>query len=56
MAAILADDIFKCIFVNENDENFTEICSQKYNSHKASIGSGNGLAPSRQAITWTNDA
>ena len=44
MVAILADDIFKCIFLNENDKIPT------------SIGSGNGLAPNkRQAITWTND-
>ena len=32
MAAILADDIFKCILLNENDKSsnltFTETCSQ----------------------------
>ena len=57
MAAILADDIFKCIFLNENyriPTNFTEICSHESNWHKASTGSGNGLAPNRrQAIIWT---
>ena len=35
MAAILADDILKCIFFNESDKNsdlnFTEICSQESN-------------------------
>ena len=36
MAAILADNIFKCILFNENDRitiqiNFTEICSQGSN-------------------------
>ena len=28
MAAILADNIYKCVFLNEN---FTEICSQESN-------------------------
>ena len=57
MAATQADNIFICIFLNENDSDsiFTEICSQESNWQKASIGSGNGLAPNRrQAITWTN--
>ena len=36
--------------------NLTEICSQESNWQKASIGSGNGLAPNRrQAIIWTSD-
>ena len=39
-----------------SDSNFTEICFRESNWWKASIGSGNGLAPNRrQAITWTND-
>ena len=37
------------------DSNFTEICSLVSNWQEVSIGSGNGVAPSRwQAITWTN--
>ena len=37
------------------ESNFTEMCSQESNWQKASIGSGNGLAPNRrQAIIWTN--
>ena len=58
MTAILGDDIFKCIFLNENDFawNFTEICSQESNWQYASIGLGNGLVPNRrQAIAWIND-
>ena len=52
MAAILADDIFKCVFLNENDI----IPIQMSNWQKVIIGSSNGLAPNRrQAITWTND-
>ena len=47
MAAIVAHDIFKCIFLNENDSNFTEICSQEFNWQKARIGSGIGSAPNR---------
>ena len=33
MAAILADDIFKCTFINQNDSysNFQDICSQESN-------------------------
>ena len=35
---------------------FAEICSQESNQQYPSIGSDNGLAPSRrQAIIWTND-
>ena len=46
MADIFADNIFNCIFLNENyfNSNFTEICSQESNWKEASIGSGNGLA------------
>ena len=52
MAAILADDIFKCIFFNENDRISIQISLRQ----QASIDSGNGLAPNRrQAINWTND-
>ena len=58
MAAILADDNFKWIFLNENDRIPIRM-SMKFVSkipiEYASIGSGNGLAPNRrQAITWTN--
>ena len=36
--------------------NFTEVGSYGSNQHYSSIGSGNGLAPSRrQVIIWTND-
>ena len=58
MAAILADDSFKCIFLNGNDKipiRISEICSQESNWQYASIGSGNGLAPNtREAISQTN--
>ena len=60
MAAISADDIFKCIFLNENDGfririSLKCISSSSVNK-KTSIGSGNGLALNRrQAITWNND-
>ena len=58
MAAILADDTFKCIFLNKNDRIviiITEICSRESKWQYASIGSGNGLAPKRRlTITWTN--
>ena len=56
MAAILAEDIFNCIFLNENDIIPIQV-SLTYvpNWQKVSIGLGNGLAPNRrQAITWTN--
>ena len=50
MAAILADDIFKCIFLNENET----ITIHQSNWQYVSIGSGDGLAPNRrQAIIWT---
>ena len=61
MAAILADDNFKCIFFNENDRILIQI-SLKYvprssiDNKPSLVQSGNGLAPSRRkAIIWTND-
>ena len=58
MAAILEDDIFKCIFLNENENSnssFTEVCSWCSNRQWPSIGLDNGLAPNRcQAIIWNN--
>ena len=55
MAAALADDIFKYIFLNENGRILIEICSQNSNWQYTIIGSYNGLAPERrQAIIWTN--
>ena len=58
MVAILADDIFKCIFLKENYKISIhislKICSQESNWKLASIGLGNGLLPnSRQVITYT---
>ena len=54
MAAILADDNFKYIFVN-SDSSFTEICSQASHWKLAGICLAYGLAPNRrQAITCTN--
>ena len=55
-----ANDIFRCIFVNENCFILIwislKICSQWSDEHYSSIGSNSGLVPnSRQAITWTND-
>ena len=60
MVSNLADDILKCIFLNENDGISIQI-SLKFVprspiANKAGIDSGNGLAPNkRQAVTWTND-
>ena len=60
MAAILPDDIFKCLFLIENDRIPIQI-SLKFVlrglvEKKASIGSGIGLTPNRrQAITSSND-
>ena len=59
MAAILADDKFKCIFFNENYRIpiriSLKIWSQECNWQLVSIGSGNGLAPNRQqTIIRTN--
>ena len=51
------DDNFKCIVINENACISFKI-SLKFvpNQQYSSIGSDNGLAPSRrQAIIWTND-
>ena len=59
MVAILADDNFKCIFLNENGRIAIRI-SLKFVprspiDNKASIGSGNGLASNRRQVnTWTN--
>ena len=58
MAAIFADNIFKCMFLNETDKISTQI-SMKF-VHKSpiqypSIGCDNALAPNRRkSITWTN--
>ena len=53
IAAILADDTFKCFFLNENDRIPIRIWLKFV---LRSIGLGNGLEPNRrQAITWTND-
>ena len=60
MAAILADDNLKCIFLSENDKisiriTLKFVSRSPIDNKKARIGSGNGLAPNRrQAITWTN--
>ena len=55
MAAILADDTFTCIFLNENDRILIRKSLKFVPIPKVSIGSGNGLAPNRpQAIAWTN--
>ena len=59
MAAILADDIFKCIFLNEKVRILIEISLEFVPKglieFKPSIGLDNGLAPNRrQAIIWTN--
>ena len=53
-------DILKWIFLKENVwisiKNFIEVCSEGSNYQYSSIGSDNGLVPSRgQAIIWTND-
>ena len=60
MAAILADDIFKLILLNENYRIPIQI-SLKFvrrspiDNMPALVQSDNGLAPSRrQAIIWTN--
>ena len=48
-----ADNIFKCIFLNES---LHRLILQSSSEHLTSIGSDNGLAPNRrQAIIWTND-
>ena len=60
LAAILADDIFKCIFLNEND-GITIQMSLKFvpmspiDNTPALAQPGNGLVPNRrQTIIWTN--
>ena len=56
-----ADDVFKCIFLNENEWTLIEIWLKfvpkgTIGNMSTFFGSGNGLAPSRrQAIIWTND-
>ena len=51
-AVILADDIFKCIFVNESYKITIQISLKLVpmspTANKASTGSGNGLAPNKQ--------
>ena len=59
MAAILADDIFKFIFLNENfrisKKNLTDICSLRSHAQYGSNGSNNGFVSNRlQAIIWSN--
>ena len=56
MAAILADDIFKCILLNENDnipiELLLKLVPKSPLDNKPAFGSGDGVAPNRrQAIT-----
>ena len=60
MAALLADDNFKCIFLNENDRTPIRI-SLKFvprspiDNEPALVQVMAGLVPNRQqAITWTN--
>ena len=52
-----ADNIFKCIFMNEKFPDFTDdVWSWGSTWQWVSIGSGNGLVPNRwQVITWIND-
>ena len=53
------DDIFQCIFLNENARISIEISLKfvpKPNQLYSSIGSDNGLVPvRRQAIIWINN-
>ena len=58
MAAILADNIFKCIFLNEKDKILIQISLKLVPRGPIDNkpASGNGLALNRQqAITWTID-
>ena len=60
MAANLTDNIFKCIFLNENSWILIKISlkfvPKGFILQYSIIGSDNGLAPSRwQAIIWTNN-
>ena len=56
-----ADEIFECIFLNENTSISINISvkfvpEDRINNIQASVGSDDGLAPTRrQAIIWTND-
>ena len=54
MAAMLEEDIFRCIFVNEKFCILIEkVCSLGSNCQQPSIGLDNGLVPNRrQAIIW----
>ena len=56
MAATLAGDNFKCIFLNENDEiHSLKFIPRSPIYNKSALVQVNGLAPNRrQAITWTN--
>ena len=55
MAAIFADDVFRCIPLNENEWNTINISLRCF-PIQASIGSDNGLELARwQAIIWTDD-
>ena len=58
MAVILADDMFKLIFLNENGIRISlKFVPSNPIDNKTAFGSCNDLAQSgRQAITWTNDA
>ena len=50
------DDIFKCIFLNENVKISNKISLKFVPKRYSSIGLDNGLATARrQAIMWTND-
>ena len=59
MATILADNIFKHIFLKESDKIIFELHWNLFPGVQLTInqiGSGNDLAPNRwQAIIWTND-
>ena len=60
MAAILSDDIFKCIFLNENDritiQNSLQFVPDGPIDNNLALVLDNGLAPARrQGIIWTND-
>ena len=55
-----ADDIFECIFLNENFCTLIKISLKSVRKRQIDnnpvLGSDNGLAPNRrQAIIWTND-
>ena len=59
MAVVLADDNFRCIFINENYwipiRISLKFVPRMFIWQQTSIGSGNGLALNRrQGIIWTN--